>query len=279
MFSIFILYLFSQACSRSELAMNWADGFITNYIDQYFDMNSLQLQLLEKSLDEDLLKVRKIVFPQLADKLQKINLDIEGRILFNESLVSSYATDFKGIFKSGLIIFEPSAENFVNQLSASQVQSFKNKFDKKTKELEKVAGNILGARKKRYDNLKTQLESWIGTLDSDQKADIEKYADANPFPLEEQILNRNKLAAEFVKVFPDKNKRTKFIHELFYNYESLRAPQYAKLMDEGRHKDFEIIAVILNKMTSYQKKTLARKLFDRAEQVKKMAKNTKSDLF
>jgi len=261
------------------MAINWAENFITNYIDQYFDMNSLQLQLLEKSLDEDLLKVRKIIFPKLVDKLQKINLDIEGRIVFKESLINSYAMDFKEIFNSGLVIFEPSAQAFVNHLSVSQVQSFKNKFDKKTKELEKDAGNILKARKKRYDDLKTHLESWIGTLVSEQQTDIEKYADENPFPLEEQILNRNKLAAEFIKVFPDKNKRTKFIHELFYNYESLREPHYAKLMDDGLHKDFEIISTVLNKMTTYQKKILSRKLIDRAEQVKKMVKKTKLDLF
>ena len=261
------------------MAINWADSFITNYIDQYFDINSLQMQLLEKSLDEDLLNVRKIIFPQLADKLKKINLEIEGRIIFKESIVNSYAKDFKEIFNLGLVIFEPSAQEFVNHLSITQVQSFKNKFDKKTKELAKVAGNILEARKKRYDFLKTQLESWIGMLDSDQQVDIEKYADANPFPLEEQILNRNKLATEFMKVFPDKKKRTKFIHQLFYNYESLRESHYAKLMDEAQHKDFEIIATVLNKMTTYQQKILSRKLIDRAEQVKKMANNTKSDLF
>lgn len=116
-------------------------------------------------------------------------------------------------------------------------------------------------------------------LQPEQQSDIEKYADANPFPLKEQILNRNHLSDEFLKVFPDKNKRKKFIHQLFYQYDSLREASYAKAIDEGKHKYYEIIANILNKMTTDQKKILSRKLIDRSEQVRKTASKTKTQLF
>lgn len=148
MFSIFLIYLFSSTCSRSDLAINWANNYIKNYIDQHFDMNSLQLELLGKSLDDDILKVRQIIFPKLADKLQKIHFDIQGRFIFKEEQINTYIIGFREIFDSGLVIFEPSAQRFVNQLSFSQVVSFKNNFDKKTKQLEKTSENIQDARKK-----------------------------------------------------------------------------------------------------------------------------------
>ena len=276
MASIFLFYLFSLGCSRIDLAINWADNYISRQIDHYFDMNSLQLQLLKKSLDEDLLKVREIIFPSLADRLQKMKVDVEGITIFKEGTIQSYEVEFRKIFDKGLIIFEPSAQVFVNSLTLSQVQSFKKEFDKKTTDLEYEANHPKEAKAKKYDDIINRLEEWIGALSSEQRNEVEKFNDVNVFPLREQILNREKISREFIESFPDKLKRKKFIHQLFYQYDSLREHSYARTIEEYQHKYFGLITVILNKMTNEQKKIISRKLNDRAEQVQKSSENSKN---
>ncbi|MDD4974357.1 MAG: DUF6279 family lipoprotein [Bacteriovorax sp.] len=264
--SIFLLFF---ACSRIDLAANWADTYITHQIDRYFDMNSLQSQLLKKSLKEDIKQVRKIVFPQLAVELKIIDDDVAGLTNLNKQKIMSLKVELRKIFNEGIIIFEPSAQEFVNQLNPSQLESFKKEFDKKTKDLESEAGEPLVAKDKRYDKIITQFEGWLGSLYSEQKKDIQNFCNENPFPMREQVLNRNKLSKEFMDSFSDKEKRKKFIHELFYNYDSIRDPSYAKAIDEDQQKYFELISVTLNKMNSVQKKHLSETLKDRAEQLRK----------
>lgn len=277
--SIPLIFLFFFGCSRIDLAANWADTYISNQIDHYFDINSLQSQLLKKSLKEDIKKVRNLIFPKLAVELQGIQTDVEGITSFNIQKITSYKVELRKIFDDGLIIFEPSAEEFVNQLNPSQIESFKKEFDKKTSDLESEANEPVEAKNKRYDKIRRQLEGWMGTLYPEQRKEIQHFCNANPFPIREQILNRNKLSKEFIAAFPDKEKRKQFIHQLFYNYESMREPTYAKAIEEDQQKYFELISAILNRMSSEQKKHLAETLKDRVEQLKKASENKKSGLF
>ncbi|MDD4975127.1 MAG: hypothetical protein PHY93_12290, partial [Bacteriovorax sp.] len=93
--------------------------------------------------------------------------------------------------------------------------------------------------------------------------------DSNLFPIKEQVLNRHKLSREFLEFFPDKEKRKNFVHQLFYDYDSIREPSYRKALKEDKQKYFELIAVILNKMTAKQKKHLSETLKARAEEIGK----------
>jgi hypothetical protein len=242
-------------------------------------MNSLQSQLLKKSLKEDIKEVRKIIFPQLAVELKKIDSDVVSLTNFNLQKITSYKIELRKIFDEGLIIFEPSAQEFVDQLSPSQLESFKTEFDKKTKDIEIEAGEPFEAKDKRYSKIKDQFEGWLGSLYPEQKKDIQNFCNNNPFPLREQVLNRNKLSKEFMESFPDKVKRKKFIRELFYHYESMREPSYAKAVDEDQQKYFELISVTLNKMSTEQRKHLTETLKDRAEQLRKSTGIKKSGLY
>lgn len=248
-------------------------------MDHYFDMNSLQSQLLKKSLKEDIKKVRKLIFPKLAVELQRIQKEVEGLTHFEGKRTISYKGELKKIFEEGLSLFELSAQGFLDHLNPSQIESFKKEFDEKTKDLELEASAPLEAKEKRYDKIKEQLEGWIGTLSPEQKRDIQKFCDVNPFPMREQILNRNKLANEFINSFPDKDNRKKFIHQLFNHYESMRESSYAKAIEEDQQKYFEFIAVILNKMSIEQKKYLSGIFKDRVDQLKKASENKKSRFF
>lgn len=272
-----IIIFFISACSRLELATNWADTYITHQIDDYFDINSIQSSFLKKSLKEDIQKIRVRIFPQVASEMQKILKEVDEQTKFNQEIVSVHEVEFKKIFYDGLKIFEASAVEFSSQLDADQLSKFKKEFGEKTKDLQKEVDRPYKAKEKRFDKIKKQIESWIGNLNNDQKRDVEKFCQLNLFPLREQILNRDKLSREFIESFPDMNKRKEYVHELFLNYESLREPIYTKAVLNDQKNFFELLATILNKLTPEQRKHLNEILRDRIKQLNDVAQK-KRDL-
>lgn len=266
LYYVLIIFFFT-ACSRNELATIWADSYITNQIDRYFDINSLQSQFIKKSLKDDIEKIRIKIFPRIAQEMQKILNEVKGKTVFTEQIINDHEEVFKNIFYDGLKIFENSAVEFSAKLTHEQLESFENEFQSKTEILRKEARDRLEAREKRFTKIREQLENWIGLLTDKQRKDLKEFCDENLFPMEEQILNREKLSREFVKSFPDKNKRKKFVSKLFLSYELLRDPTYTKAVLNDQKKLYAFIAKVLNETTEGQKRRLGEVLQDRIDKL------------
>ncbi|MDD4976863.1 MAG: DUF6279 family lipoprotein, partial [Bacteriovorax sp.] len=166
------LFLFF-ACARFEFAANWVDTYITRQLDHYFDTRSLQSQLLKESLKKDIENVRKLIYPQISSELTLIERDIAKVKIFNGEKIASYDLRLRKIFDQALVIFEPSAQRFVDQLTFSQLESNRLEFDRKTKSLEEEAQPPFEAKTRRFNKIINQFEDWLGELNSEQKKDIQ----------------------------------------------------------------------------------------------------------
>lgn len=267
--SILSSLLFIFACAKFEFAANWVDTYITRQLDHYFDTRSLQAQILKKTLKEDIENVRRLIYPEVSSELILIEKDVANSKNFNSEKIASYDLRLRKIFAKALVIFEPSAQKFVEQLNPSQVESFKAEFDRRTKYLEEESDPSFEAKSRRFNKIMDQLEDWIGELNSSQKKAVQNFCDTNLFPNYALVSNRNKLSREFFELFPDKVKSKQFVHQLFYNYDSMREPSYRNALKADQQNYFELIATILNKMTTEQKKHLSQTLKARAEEINK----------
>lgn len=271
LFSILSIF----ACSKIELATTWADTYIVNQVDDYFDINSLQSQFIKKALKEDILVIRQKIFPRVGTEFQNIlNIVNSNTPITVEVVVASQAA-LKKIFNDSLQVFEAGAEELGRRLEAKQIINFKKEFDKKTHEIQKYVDDPLEGKKNRYNKIEKQFTTWIGKLTPDQEIAVQKFVKENPFPFKEQIQNREKISKEFIDTFPELEKRNSFIHKLFYDYDSLRDANFAKLISEEQAKLFELISVVASQMTPDQKKYLNEILTDRIEQLDKASKNRK----
>ncbi len=257
----------------------WVDSYITDQIDNYFDINNLQSQFIKKSLEDDIEKIRKIIFPRIAQEMMKVLNEVNGKTVFNEKIISDHEEEFKKIFYEGLKIFEHSAVEFSSKLTIKQLESFKNEFGLKTKILRDETRDRLALREKRFTKIREQLESWIGILTVEQRAVLKVFCDENVFPYEEQILTREKLSSEFAESFSDKNKRRKFVSKLFLHYESMRDPSYTKALLEDQKKLHAFFAKILNEATEKQKIHLSGVLQDRIDKLNGAPETKKIGLF
>nr|BDT27571.1 DUF6279 family lipoprotein [Bacteriovorax sp. HI3] len=262
------LILCLSACSRIDLAVYFADTYVQKKADEYFDLTRDQSKWLKKALKSDIDKVKKTIFPQLAAELIR-NADIvNSQRSFDVATVQLSYERVRNLFYDGLRIFSPEAVAFSGKLEPSQVNVFQKEFDKKMRDIKEDA-----SERESYKRMKKHLDSWLGGLTSAQKKELESYVHNTPSHVNEKVYNRQLLAHEFVRSFPDLNARGKFVEGIFTRYESMREPAYSKLTNE---KDREVIALvtsILNKMTDSQRETLIETLRDRANQLIKLSKN------
>lgn len=272
------LLLLPTSCSRIELAANWADTYIVNHIDKYFEVNSMQSQFIKKAVKDDVDEIRKKVFPSVADELESFQKKIESNTVFTFQDIDHSQLELKKIFYDTVAIFEPNAQVFLKKLTTQQLEIFKSTFDKKTKELESDLENPADAKKKRFHKIKDQFQSWVGTLNNDQLFIIQQFTADNLPPLKEQLRNREKLSKEFLDSFKNAQSQSKFVSQLFTNYESMRDPDYAKASSIYQKKLLELVVVILNQLTPEQKKHLIDTIKDRAEQIRETAQNKKGFL-
>lgn len=260
------------------MAANWADTYILNRIDHFFDVNSMQSQFVKKAVNEDIMVIKMEIFPRVATEFEGVQKSIESNTPISLDQFVRREEILKKIFFDSIKIFEPNAQQFVKKLSASQLEVFQKVFDKKMGELREDLENPATAKKKRFERIKTQMQSWIGTLTNDQLLEIQAFSNDNLYPLKESIKNREKISREFIASFQNEVTKRKFINRLFTDYESMRDPDFVKASETDQQKLYGLIVNLLNKMTAEQRKHLVETLKDRIEQLRKSTEKNKSRL-
>lgn len=271
-------FFFIPACSRLELAATWANAYIADQIDQYFDMNSMQSLFVKKAVKEDIDKIKTEIFPGVAEQLDRIEILIKSNASVNALQVNHFHSELKQIFYSGLKVFEPNAQKFVRKINEEQLDYFKKEFNKKSAELTSDLENPASAKQKRFDNIRSHIEIWVGPLGEEQKLLIQQFSNDNLLPLKELIQIREKLSKEFLESFKNIEKRRKFINTLFTNYESMLESSFIRATEKDQKKYFELIASVINKLDPKQRNHLVQILNDRSDELKKMSENKKERL-
>lgn len=256
-----------NACSRIDLAVYFADTYVENKADDYFDLTRDQSKWLKSSLKSDIAKIKKTIFPQLAAELLRAADAIESQRVFETSTVQLSFDRAKNLFYDGLRTFSPEAILFADQLAPSQINVFQKEFDKKMRDLKEDDNEI-----ETFKKMRKHFESWMGNLNSEQKKELEKFVKNTSSSINEKIYNRQVLAHEFVRVYPDRGARAKFVEGLFTRYESMREPGYSKFMAQKDKQLIALITNILNKMSESQRETLLETLRERANQLTKLSK-------
>jgi hypothetical protein len=261
------LILAVTSCSRLDLAVNLANSYLTNKTDDYFNLTRDQKKWLKGALERNITKVKKTILPQLATEMLKAADAINSQKNFDGNSVLLTYERLENLLYQVLRLFSADAVLFADQLNPDQVVTFQNEFDKKMKELK-----YDDQQKKSYDRIKKQFDSWMGNMTGAQKSELKKFVAANPPPINETIYQRQSLAHDFVRTYPDKIARKKYVEKLFTHYDSMRDPNYIKIIKAKNKKVAEFVASVLSKMSSEQKTTLIETLRDRANQLFKISK-------
>ncbi len=263
----FSLLLFTSSCSRIDLAVYFADTYVVNKADDYFDLAGDQKKWLKSALKADINKVKRIIFPQLGHELLRV-ADIlnTNRMVDQEAVYVSYQRVKKLVYE-GARIFAPNAALFSEKLSSRQIVVFQKEMDEKLIDLRKD-----DTEKNNYKKMKKNFETWIGHLTSEQKKSLENFVRETPSMTREKIFNRQTMSHDFVKAFPNKISRAQYVRNVFTQYEKMRNPDYSILTEAYNKRVAEFVTVFLNELRAGQRENLVSNLRDRANQLIKLSK-------
>ena len=76
-FLLFTSVLLLNACSRVDIALNWADTFLYYELKGELDFKGPQKKILEKSTDQFVIDAKKDWIPPLANRLKTLAENIE----------------------------------------------------------------------------------------------------------------------------------------------------------------------------------------------------------
>lgn len=265
---LFIFFTVSiTACSRIDLAVYIATKYVENRADHFFDLSRDQSKWLKNTINSDMGKVKKTIFPQLAAELFQVASHLEGQRVVDAGMVQLSYSRIKNIFYEGLRLLAPAAVALVDRLYPSQLTVFQKEFDKKMQEIKAD-----DSPKHSYQKMKRNFTLWMGGLNAAQKKELENFVKNNPSNIDEKIKHRKFLVSEFIRVYPNLKERHQFVEGLFTQYESMRQPDFSRMALEHDKKMVILVTSILNEMTDFQRDSLVETLRERANQFLKISK-------
>lgn len=268
---IFIAFFALAGCSNLEFATNWADTYLDHQIDNYFDLDRGQDVFVSQALKDNIQKIRKDFYPQFADELRRNADELEKTPTLTVAQLEEAQKRLQALVMKTLAVVEPSAQDFVDRLRPEQLKNFEKEFTKKNKKIQNEVDDKDTAVSEQSDRMEGQLKYWLGSLTYEQRKQLKKFCEENPYPQKERLENRKKIATEFTTSFPDVEKRHRFIHTLLTDYKSLYDKNYATAMDKYQKSVRTFLESFFNGLKADDKKTLISNFRKRADELKKIS--------
>ncbi|WP_413943000.1 DUF6279 family lipoprotein [Bdellovibrio sp. HCB-162] len=261
------------ACSRLDIAYNWADTFIASKVDDYFDISSKQSKALKKSLQQDFEKMKTAVLPDWINNAKELEQDIAQNKL-NENKISSVFSLVMRNVEHFTSYFTDTAVNFISSTDPQQLAYFSKAFHEKNEEDLKKFRDTKRYQREYKEKYYKYFNMFLGSLTDSQKLLIEKHIQNSPFPLELKIKNKEWVFQKFTKECKTPESMKAFVRDFYAHPESYNDPAYQAAF-KNYQKDLQgLVVKILLSLNSEQKKELLQNLQEKVAQLEKIRRRS-----
>jgi len=195
---VVILSLFLSGCSKVGLAYNSADYFIKSYVQDYLDLEPVQIDGWQPLLDTELGRHRAEELPYLAsfiDQLLTVN-----RVGFDDDNMECILRSFRVLYKRQARFAVKLTTPLLATLTPTQIEALEKRFNQEDAEdLDKAKQYFSAAKlEKRHRRLVKSLEDWTGPLQANQKAMVVDFLSNMPDIEPSRINYRQRKRAQLI---------------------------------------------------------------------------------
>ena len=259
----FILALFiCISCSTTKVAYNFANVWVVNWFESYFNFRESQRVELEKKLDQFFDWHRKSELPKIVLFLE--DFKVRHKDGFDKEDINWVKTELNLFWQRILINAEKDIASFLLTVDDSQIFDMNKNFQEKeddtlTKQskmsLVELNQDILGRTYK-------ALENWLGDLEPSQKEKIEIWTQTDPYWVIVKLKNREKFQSDLIELLRSKDTLKQNIHSWISNPESHWTDEYKAIINT-KIKEWEIITIRIDSIIlPRQRKHVAEKVED-----------------
>jgi len=261
---------FLAACSLSTVAYNNAVPLLSWFIDDYFDLQDEQRDFAKARLGSLLAWHRNSELPEYRRLLEDAIRQCDGPVTA-EDVGHLYAKGKTFAARLGERALGDIAD-FLQKLDAGQIKAFEARLAKSNEKFEREHirppyEKRLEARTERYVE---NLESWLGTLVTEQRDYVELTLRRMPLTDEMRFAERKHLQAEFLAALKSRPAREELIEKvrvLMLKPEQLRAADYRVETERWRREVPALVARVVDHATAQQRAHLQNKLRGYSEDI------------
>ena len=259
----FILALFiCISCSTTKVAYNFANVWVVNWFESYFNFRESQRVELEKKLDQFFDWHRKSELPKIVLFLE--DFKVRHKDGFDKDDINWVKSELNLFWQRILINAEKDIASFLLTVDDSQIFDMNKNFQEKeddtlTKQskmsLVELNQDILGRTYK-------ALENWLGDLEPSQKEKIEIWTQPDPYWVAVKLRNRKKFQSDLIELLRSKDTLKQNIHSWISDPESHWTKEY-KVNIKTKIQEWEAITLSIDSIIlPSQREHVAEKIDD-----------------
>ena len=195
---VVILSLFLGGCSKVSIAYNSADYLIKSYVQDYLDLEPVQIDGWEPMLDAELVRHRAEELPYLASFIDQLLTG--SRVGFDDNNMECILRSFRVLYKRQARFAVKLTTPLLETLTPTQIEALEKRFNQEDAEdLDKAKQYFSAAKlEKRQRRLLKSLEDWTGPLQANQKAMVADFLSNMPDIEPSRINYRQRKRAQLI---------------------------------------------------------------------------------
>ena len=259
----FILALFiCISCSTTKVAYNFANVWVVNWFESYFNFRESQRVELEKKLDQFFDWHRKSELPKIVLFLE--DFKVRHKDGFDKEDINWVKTELNLFWQRILINAEKDIASFLLTVDDSQIFDMNKNFQEKEDDTltKQSKMSLVELRQDILERTYKALENWLGDLEPSQKEKIEIWTQPDPYWVAVKVRNREKFQSDLIELLRSKGALKQKIHSWISSPESHWTDEYKAIINT-KIKEWEIITIRIDSIIlPRQRKHVAEKVED-----------------
>ena len=255
--------LTSLAYNHAAFAYGNLGPMLTYMVDEYVDIDGAREDWVRARID-------KVVAWHRAEELPRFRAFFESMLAKSEAPfkvedIAAHQQEVRASYHRLLGQVIPDTAEFLASLDPEEVAQIERKFAEDNRKFVKdsVRGTPEERLERRVSRFISHLESWVGSLDTPQRAlVIERYrglADYSEQLLGERRYRQTEMLA-LVRSKPARAQMEAGLRRIFVDTESWRSPEYAQKLRERDLKMHTMVADLSATLTEQQRKALKKRI-------------------
>lgn len=257
------------ACSKVSVGYSLGTHQIQNRVEDAFDFSGSKSKEVNRFLSEEFDKNKKPVFKKLKDVLVKMEAlsQKESPTQVEKDQLHQFLLDFQ---KELIVSFKSSFDKVIKEVGDAEIKNFKEYSADQIAEKREEALDKKSFKKKKIANFTRVAEFLLGDLTSEQEQQVAKFVDEHVDFYIQQIELRSGFSADFVKLFPQKDKMIDLSLAYFSGDQSVRSEDYKKARGAFELDMKNLIFSLWAQKTAEQKKFFQKRVQDISSEIDKI---------
>jgi hypothetical protein len=259
----FILALFiCISCSTTKVAYNFANVWVVNWFESYFNFRESQRVELEKKLDQFFDWHRKSELPKIVLFLEDFKVRYNDG--FDKEDINWVKTELNLFWQRILINAEKDIASFLLTVDDSQIFDINKKFHEKEDDTltKQSKMSLVELNQDILERTYKALENWLGNLEPSQKEKIEIWTQPDPYWVAVKLRNRKKFQSDLIELLRSKDTLKQSIHSWISNPEPHWTDEY-KAIIKTKIEEWEAITLSIDSIIlPSQREHVAEKIDD-----------------